>query len=84
MLGSAPWFVWLLLAIIVLAMWIWRDQIRVLTLSAQDSDIRWAIRAMATLVVVGVALNDSGLVILLLGVAYGAPLMMATDTRYHP
>ncbi|WP_216387258.1 hypothetical protein [Arcanobacterium phocae] len=84
MLGSAPWFVWLLLAIIALAMWIWRDQIRVLTLSAQDSDIRWVIRAMVTLVVVGVALNDSGLVILLLGAAYGAPLVMATDTRHHP
>lgn len=104
MVGSAPWFVWVALAVLFAWGWVRRAKVAavfgvrggeaVSTSTSTDplvlrppaatataphrDDLRWGVRAMIALVVVGVAVNDSGLVIALLGVVFGAPLVLVT------
>ncbi|QRV02124.1 hypothetical protein JTE88_08650 [Arcanobacterium phocisimile] len=89
MLGSAPWFVWVIVVFVAATIWLYRSRMQQLfaTSSAKsalvnvDPDIRWVDRSVLTLVLVAVALNDSGLVILLIGVAFGAPLSIVERQR---
>ncbi|QJC22557.1 hypothetical protein [Arcanobacterium buesumense] len=82
MIGSAPWFVWLIIAVVAIAVWLWHKHAthRFSPVIHIDNDQRWTIWAMITLVIVGIAINDSGLVILLMGVAYGGPLLAVCAT----
>ncbi|MGB4635323.1 MAG: alkaline phosphatase family protein [Actinomycetaceae bacterium] len=84
---SVPWPVWIIVALVLVAVAVWgmknREQILARPdFSSPDTlEMRWGVVAIATLAVVGVAINDSGLVIALFAIVFGMPLVIVAVDR---
>lgn len=78
--NSVPWFAWILALVVVYVAYRWWTRGSHVGLESERAlEIKWAVIATVVLSLVGLVINDSGLVIPLFGIIFGMPLAITVS-----